>query len=77
MSKYWRAFHTFVFTEEEKSVSTIKDAIDIEIETPERRRITWEQAHILAFTSLIDAEERRRYFAEEEAKGTAVWEEWD
>lgn len=77
ISKYWRAFHTFVFAEEEKSVSTLKDIIDIEIEPSERKRITWDQAHMLAFTSLIDAEERRRHFAEKEAKLTTVWEEWD
>ncbi|MCK4831026.1 hypothetical protein KA005_85740 [bacterium] len=74
---YWETFYRFVFTEEEKSISTISDVIDIEFEPPERRRITWEQAHMLAFTSLIDAEERRHHFAEEEAKRTAVWEELD
>ena len=77
VSNYCRSFHTFVFTEEEKTVSTLKDVTDIEIETPERKRITWGQAHMLAFISLIDAEEKRRHFAEEEAKRTAVWEEWD
>ncbi len=39
-----------------------------EIETPKRKRITWSQACLLAFLSLRDAEEKRRHFAEEEAK---------
>lgn len=77
VSNYWRSFPTSDFTEEEKSVSTLKDITEIEIEIPERKQITWGQAHMLAFISLIDAEERRRHFAEEEAKRTAVWEEWD
>jgi len=77
VTNYWRSPSTFVFTEEEKSVSTLKDITEIEIETPDRKRITWGQAHMLAFISLRDAEERRRHFAEEEAKRTAVWEEWD
>jgi len=77
VSNYWKTFHTFAFTEEEKSISTSKEVTEIEFEIPERKRITWRQAHTLAFISLRDAEERRRHFAEEEAKRTAVWEEWD
>jgi len=77
VSNYWRSFHKFVFTGGEESVSTLEDATEIEIETPERKRITWGQAHLLAFISLRDAEERRRHFAEEEAKQIAVWEELD
>jgi len=38
------------------------------IETPKRKRITWSQARLLASLSLRDAEEKRRHFAEEEAK---------
>ena len=77
LSNCWRSLHEFVVTKEEKSASTLQDVTDIEIETPKRKRITWHQAHILAFVSLRDAEGRRRHFAEEEAKRTAIWEELD
>lgn len=78
VSNYWRFIHPPVSTEEEKSVSALNYIItEIEIETPERKQITWGQAHMLAFISLRDAEERRCQFAAEEAKRTAIWEEWD
>jgi len=39
-----------------------------EIETPKRKRMTWSQACLSASLSLRDAEEKRRHFAEKEAK---------
>jgi hypothetical protein len=42
---------------------------------PKRNKISLGESKMLAYTSLINAEHRRNYYAEKEAKILAPWEE--